>query len=375
MDLASWILRYAETRSHNTSKGLQLSIRVCPKCNNNKFKLYVNVDKGLWHCKVCQWGRGTRNLIEFGSIISGKTFDEVRAELNFAGAPALSKDDISQDINSAFDPIEILDNKFEIVDFPKTEDLTRTGQRYMQDRGIVNYMVLNYAMKRGLTLEETWKYNLRAAYEVPGAPGDNGCHRIHYGPFLVALIYDANGRLATWQARSIYDGTRKYISGPYIGYYLWPWPLTPSIVPSTQTDNNTVVLVEGIFDVIGLSRLGYLALCSFGKNLTMAQIQILKRIAPANIIIGWDRDAAFPEQEGASESSLDKAVSELRKHVDADLYVSSIISRDGKKVDFGNILDGGPECISLALDALRYPMDVYSAEYYKWRLECIHEKR
>ena len=66
LDLQTWLEQYVETKTFGT----ELRIRECPVCGNDKWKLYVNLEKKLWFCQRCTWGKNSRDVCILMSKVS-----------------------------------------------------------------------------------------------------------------------------------------------------------------------------------------------------------------------------------------------------------------------------------------------------------------
>ena len=122
----------------------------------------------------------------------------------------------------------------------------------------------------------------------------------------------------------------------------------------------TVILVEGVFDALGMLYMGLPALCTFGKSISDQQIGLLHDLQPDEVVFAWDFDAYL----------------EMAKAVDRVSYtfpktrVASLDRSDGLKKDPGDALldvDVGP----WLRDCLARAMDVRNTEFFQWRMSKL----
>jgi hypothetical protein len=121
----------------------------------------------------------------------------------------------------------------------------------------------------------------------------------------------------------------------------------------------TVLLVEGVFDAWGFIKHGLPALCTFGKSISAEQINLLRSITPREVIFVWDIDAY---------KEMAQAVSRLQ-HVFPSLSVVDVEDeRITTKVDPGDALVH-PWVMPWFMEKLAARMDVNSPEFFQWRMK------
>tara|TARA_Y100000385_G_scaffold43983_1_gene40748 strand:- start:5144 stop:5977 length:834 start_codon:yes stop_codon:yes gene_type:complete len=106
-------------------------------------------------------------------------------------------------------------------------------------------------------------------------------------------VRDRSGRIVAFQSRTTGDQTPKYLNTP-------PGAKMP-LYPVVETIQGSIILVEGIFDVLNLHDKGlHNAVCCFGvKNVTEEKLQVLSVAGVDNIDIFLDNDEAG--QTGANK--------------------------------------------------------------------------
>ena len=106
-------------------------------------------------------------------------------------------------------------------------------------------------------------------------------------------IYDISGRIVAFQGRTTGDQIPKYLISP-------PGAKLP-LFPVVEPIQSSIILVEGIFDVINLHDKGLTnAVCCFGvKNVTEEKLQVLS-------VQGIDRIDVFLDNDEAGQKGSEK---------------------------------------------------------------------
>jgi hypothetical protein len=306
--------------------------------------LYVNVDKQRWICYVCDYGRGLADITRLMSDVSGRTRIDVRLELCRLVTPA-PKGDITEALMNAFDaPVDSPDvYESEEIELPGTTDFTK---------GITSREVLQYAYNRGISPALVASLGLRYSGELSFKRRVGDLVRIR-GPFLVFPVTIAN-RAVSYQGRRLVNQDPKYVSAPNVKD--WLWPLGPELF--NVYSGGRLILVEGVFDALGLLGMGHAAACTFGKNISDKQLSLLGELNPREIVFAWDLDA---KKEVAR--AVDRVAYRFRR--------TSVVSFDGhhsgQKVDPGDALID-PEAARWILSRINNTIDVRSPEFFQWRM-------
>jgi len=308
-----WIDQYASIKF---AYGNEHAIEVCPECDADKYKLYVNLKKEKFHCFHCGWGSGA-SFFALLAGLSGMSEQEVSSELLCEDSPFHIDnlaDYVALKLGRAQDARQTDRNTKIVCDeipFPAKALSTSAKSRE----------VIKYLVGRGVTLAHVNEYLINWSARIPYV-NKKGHTKYIDGPFVMFPVV-ALDKVVAWQGRRINEGLNKYMSRGPIKKHLWPvMPKFFKLLRKTET----LVIVEGVFDAIGAHECGYAALCTFGKSLSNDQLILIKRLAPKNIVIAWDKDAA-KEVERAMPSL--KSVTDSVRVVDHDL---------SKKVDFGDAL-------------------------------------
>jgi len=225
----------------------------CPWCDDPSNHLGINLENNLINC----WRCGKK-----GSIM--KLLLKLEKSYNHA-IRALMK--YQNDHKIKLEPI--IENKE--VKLPGDNNFTKMHLGFLLRRNLDPDFVIDY-------------YKLRAC-------GPAGKYK-----FRIIIPVFVGGRLVTFTSRDITGKRTKYMH----------CPSNESIMPIKSTLYNidrardTVVLVEGVFDVF---RLGDGSIASFGTELTKSQISLLLRKEIRNVFIMFDSDAINKAKEVATTIS------------------------------------------------------------------------
>lgn len=349
VDLESWLDQYVTLKP-----GGQYSERVietCPKCFNSNYKLYVNVERHLWICHVCDWGRHGR-LIDLMTEVSGRTALDIYKELAQLVAPAPAADFMDR-LQSAFSPPEGKEPlPIEMVSIPGDQDFS----------GIITSRVMNYVLRRGLSQEDAQLYQLRAAVKLFRFTG----------PFVVFPVLH-RGIPVGWQGRRAEGKSEpKYVSSDHIGNFLWP---IDTLFADIIEYRKHVVLVEGVFDAVALWKMHVPALCTFGKKISDKQVQLLQQLGVKSVAIMWDADAAVTSMQkrmngprglrGEIEAAALRLKRSFKVHI-VDLSDPPEFA-GVSKADPGEALCH-PEIVVWLQERMETAIDVDSTQFFQWRL-------
>lgn len=330
LDLKEWLEDYAELICANDS---EIRLRQCPICGKDEFKLYVNVEKRIFNCYHCTWGKGIGDICVLMADISGRHINDIKLELANSIVPSLPDDEYVERISELFNK-KTKEKAFEI------EPILLPGNT--EFKGITGKKILKYAKdKRGLTEELINNFELRFSIKL----------RKFKGFFLVFPVY-FKGMPVGWQGRRTTNTEPRYVSSDNIGQWLWPFDQQLPIIKETKS----VILVEGVFDALAFWQLGLPSLCTFGKKINNNQKKLLKKEGVKKIYLAWDPDAWKETQ---------KAVKDL-----SDLFEVFVIilPQDGnKKLDPGNALEN-ENLNEWLIDGVENAVSVESDQYHVWKL-------
>lgn len=351
-DLAGWLDSWSETKPGGAD---EVCVQICPACGNSNFKLYVNVQKKLWLCYVCDWGRGLRDMALLMTHISGQTMLDVRLEILASLKPLAPVGELSSKLAAMFDAKAELEK-------PRLPALVAPGTDTFD--GSVGNLVLGYARGRGLYDDEIIRYRLRPTYKLQ----PNEASRTFKGPFLVFPNYH-RGTCVSWQGRRTDNKSEpRYVSSDAVAQWLWPlddWA-------ARRLADGDITLVEGTFDSAGLWRIDVPAMATYGKKISANQIALLHEIGAKRITLAWDADSARTSSarlaHGAKNLRGEIEAAAMRLAADFEVRVVDFSEgTDGAKVDPGDVLHDS-DAESWVRERLAAAMDVGSDQFFMWRL-------
>ena len=331
LDIEDWIEEYAETKYGGNG---EIRIQNCPKCFNDKWKVYINVDKGIWFCQRCQWGHHNGDICSLLAAVSGKNIHVVRMEIASTVVPSVSDDDFSSALASRIANKEAVEEfTIDPIDLPGELGLEgRTGGKAVE-----------YLLGRGLSTEDIEYYGLRLSSKL----------RNNTGPWTVFPVNYYGIPVACQGRKFLSDLEPRYLSSDKIAN--WMWPLDEANIKNIE--KGSVVLVEGVFDALAYIKSGVPALCTFGKNLSRSQLKLLQAHGVKELYLSYDADAH----------------EDIRKAADrvGHLFHTHIIELtplpENPKADPGDVLAGTVDK-SWLLESLEGAIDTRTSEYWNWKL-------
>lgn len=324
LDLRGWLEQYTETK---TASNEEFRVQDCPECGEAKWKLYINDSKKLWDCKHCGWGRGINDVCVLMAKVSGIHINSVKLELIQTTVPATRDDLYLTQLANRIKGKELeVENPLEIEDLPGDQKF----------EGVYGSKVWEYTLHRGLTKELVEKYQLRSAIKL----------RNKFGPWLVFPILYNDIPVAYQGRRCIGDAEPKYLSSDTIGQWLWP----------AQNVTDSLVLCEGVFDVLGFESVNIQSSCTFGNRIKRQQISLLKQNKVKKIYLAYDSDAW---------REMLKSIQAYRHQF--HIYVVNIESKSGK-IDPGMVLQG-KEPKSVLIGALNSAISIEDPKFFQLMVE------
>jgi hypothetical protein len=335
IDLELWLDHYVEIKS--TSRD-EVRVRDCPKCFDDRYKLYVNVTKLVWICHHCSWGLYLNDASILLSEISGRSLFDVRKELLQTVKP--TPGETFADVLN-----QMLVDDQEVYRLQEPEEVYLPGHVFTD--GIVDGQVIKYARSRGLT--DTWiRYlRMRAATKL----------RNYTGPWLIVPVYFHHTPVG-WQGRRIRGKSEpKYVSSDEISDWVWP---VEGIFLEKMREAKEVTVVEGVFDAMGAWAAGCPAVCTFGKKISTRQVGLLHRLGVDQVNLGWDPGATKEIEREAQRLSRSFQV----RVVD----MTTLMGSSTEKFDPGVLLTERQLRGSFA-DCVKSAMTLDSEAFYTWRLQ------
>jgi len=189
----------------------------CPKCNHHKKKLSINVEKGAWHCWVCEYrGSNLGRLVKrFGSFLQRQEWEALETSLD----PECSFEDILNNLNG-----QKQEEKKISLELPgEFISLCNKGVPLSSREPLL------YLKSRGVTKSDILKWKI--GYASKG----------EYAGRVIVPSFDEGGELNYFVSRAY---TKKQ----------WPPYKSPAISKDIIYNElyvdfkNDLVLVEGVFD-------------------------------------------------------------------------------------------------------------------------------
>jgi hypothetical protein len=342
LDLEGW-LETNNTSSIKKAGGDERRIEVCPKCLDNRHKLYVNVQKKTWICFNCDWGRGKTSIIDFLASVSNKLKSEIYSEL--------LKTVIPSDTTSLVTKLEDIFNETPNCNFniPEPKEIELPGTNNWNS--LTTHPVLNYAYSRGLTPEMVSYLQLRYSDKLPTSKGYEVT-----GPWLLFPVFFGKKAVA-WQGRRVGSNKDpKYFGNANIKE--WLWPLSDLFFQFYK--NKTVILTEGVFDALGFLSVGIPALCTFGKSLSSMQLQLLQELHPSEVAFAWDLDAY------KSTLNIVDKVSHIFSKISVITF-DEVNNKSSSKVDAGDALVN-VDVADYIKNAFSQRIDTKSSKFFQYRM-------
>lgn len=316
-----YLIRELESELHAKLDGPRknLIVPICPYCGKSggKFGIYVGKEVGnkklfVSHCFSC-----------------GHTTKDINQLLDDIGRP-----DLKIIEKASFDPVQVpeffgleedeIDDELSIIDMPESWKRCYHN-RYLQSRGFVydDYEYFPVGTTRGLN----WKFDDYVIFPII----DNGdtvgyVTRHTWSKEAIDQYNQTAKRNGKYQIRRYNNSTDNDFVKLLYNY---------DAVIEDETD--TVIIVEGVFDVIALTRKLELydntrvaVVATFGKKISDTQIYKLQSKGVKNIIVGYDSDAT---------DAINKTAAQLNEYF--DVTIAKIISdgKDWDEMDFWDIYD------------------------------------
>lgn len=316
-----FLIRELTTELHAKMDGgrKNLIVETCPYCGHKggKFGIFIGKETGnkklfVSHCFSC-----------------GHTTTDINQLLEDIGRPDLKLLD-----TVAFEPVKIpeffnvedeeIDDELAIVEMPEAWKRCYKNA-YLRQRGFVydDYEYFPVGTTRGLN----WKFDDYVIFPIIDNGDTVGYVSRHIWSKDAIDDYNKTAkRNGKYQIRRYNNSTENDFVKLLYNY---------DAVIEDETD--TVIVVEGIFDVIALTRKLDLydnhrvaVVATFGKKISDAQICKLQSKGVRTVILGYDSDAT---------EAINKAASQLNEYM--DVYIAKITSdgKDWDEMDFWDVYE------------------------------------
>lgn len=323
----------------------------CFACGDSKFKLYVNPDKGAFHCFKCSFNSGNFDLFDFVARSEGTSRAAAMLRLTREYTPTT--------------PVDLRDA---LKNQKPTREVPSVSLRYVQalPKGCILLRDANssvespfwdYLHSRGLSDAEIRGMETHC---IPLSrcelTGRDGSYKGDLGRRVVWPVREpTTKKLVSWISRTIvsnYTRSDKYLNCPDSDLSKVVWPPTPP-------KNGVAVLVEGMLDAVALRRAGWFAYASFGKKVSIEQFRTLRAWGVSELVIFFDKKDAKKEI--------------LKTAEEAKMYFSKVFVPDFSKIpddmDAGDCLVDNSGGIDIIKSALTNRVDVYSSKFLLWQLQ------
>lgn len=316
-----WLIKelIAETHGHIDGSGKNIIVPTCPSCGKSggKFGIYIGPETNkkkpfMSHCFKC-----------------GHTTKELKDLLDLLGRP-----DLMIEEKASFQPLDIpdfykleedeIDDELIVINMP--EGWKRCYRNpYLKARGftIDDYTYFPVGTTRGLN----FKFDNYVVFPIIDNGDTVGYVSRHIWSKDVIDEYNIQARRnGKYEIRRYNNSTDNDFVKLLYNY---------DAVIEDETD--TVVLVEGIFDAIALTRKldlydnhRIVPVASFGKKISQTQIYKLQIKGVKTVVIGYDNDA---------RESIIKTAATLSEYFDIFIACLPDGSKDWDDADFWTIYD------------------------------------
>ena len=319
----------------------------CPKCDDSKWKCYVNNDMKRFNCFKCDFNSGNNDVFDFVAETEGMTREEAILRLTREYAEVAVNDEDWVDYWKS-KGVEVEEEHH--IPIKVIPHLPSSAKPLTDPADETEAPFWGYLRKRGFTDNDvTLTQAHYVAAEHVKIHNSKGFSVGDIGRRIIWPVHGGNYKLVSWLARATDDREPKYINAPEteLSRTLWPY------MPSRQ---NRAILVEGLIDALALRRHGFVAYCTFGKKLSNDQIKLLKAWNITEIVLFYDLDA---------KKEMKKAINTLKVHFDR-VFVPNLSVWDPTKDPGDTLKDENPSMLKTMLTD--FLIDVNSVEFITWNL-------
>lgn len=219
----------------------------CPNCSDTTKHLYVNQDRNVYYCFKCGEG-GTIQVHTEPSLEQFDLFVKKDVRSLTPGSVVTVKATTDKKLIKSLPPNTVVDST--------------TALSYLRSRGITDREINTYDIRESTDKHGIYKYSIifpiTRTIKVPGFGALN---------YFVCRKYDRS--------------EPKYVNAP--------WAKNDTMFITENFKGRPTVIVEGIFDALAISRVGFNAIALLGKKATAQQLNRLRVLGPYKIYL--DRDA------------------------------------------------------------------------------------
>lgn len=256
-------------RIHNSS-GHWINVPTPEKISDSEYRLGFNMDSGYVHDFTTQESCSFFDFVAKYLDISYAETDKFLFDIAI-NQKLLSLDNLPESEQAEPKP----ELPKELITFPEIQLPPHTIYIDMNAEIGISAPAVKYLKGRGITQELVDFFEIRY------------CFAGKYGGRVIFPIRDVDGKIVMFQGRAISDNLQpKYLfstggNKKHVAYNAYRIP-----------ENQTVIVCEGIFDVIAAHKAGYYAVATFGNSLTFFHQSKISTRRPNKIILAYDVDAA-----------------------------------------------------------------------------------
>ena len=268
--IEDWIEQNIDSSIKHTGSGREVHI-CCPFCGDHRYRLYIELNKGLVYCHNCNFKGTVVNLIQRVECISYTRATEIFM-------------DVKGNMNIPLDICESLEHKLLIgsneynldkraIPLPDEYQLLTTSEQVLAKKAI------KYLQSRSITLSQIQRYSM------------GFCAMGEYAGRIIIPIYE-DGKLKFWVSRAIGNTQRLKEKSPSNEPYQYGKSEVIFNIDTAAKKYHTAIISEGIFDALSWGDMGVSLL---GKELYDEQFRVLmnyRELLYDGIYIAVDSDAA-----------------------------------------------------------------------------------
>lgn len=348
------IENYITKNFHALKSGKELRINCFAPdgCNGSdtKHHLWINPEKRRWICYKCGYGDpksqpGTGSLLRFMADAENTTISQIIENLQNSYAPT------PETILA-----ENLEDKFNAVH----NNATKPGLDWKPE-----FILLETLPAWPIALQNFLKY--RGITETDIIANKGFIIRANYPGWQSRVCFPVfcNTQLISVAGRTYTNTHPKWLFWPNTDVHAGLWPQLNKF--------KRIAIVEGIFDAVAFSRLTRIpAYATLGKSLSNAQLNLLRTMAPAEIILAWDYDARKHMAMGASSNlNLKKAITRLQT-VTPNVYIWQFYQDFWQTCDLGDLIKSDKDeeqSIQAMYRELQKIIHINSPDFLEWSIK------
>ena len=314
-------------------------IYLCPQCDDKSGHLYVNYNKGYFHCFKCNLsGKRLEGLLKILHIEIGYDYNKLYSEYN-------------KELDNIIYSKETVASESKVVDY--STDLEVLTEYYIQHTKPLSYVAYQYLLNRKLSPDLISKLGMREGVnrygEIININGKDYIGRDYSGRVLVPSLRK-DGSISFYVARDyIGDKPAKYLNPPkQLG------AASEDVWNLDMVESDSVIICEGVFTAIAASPYKLNSVATYGKSiaqrssndsgiLVTSQGEKLLQKKFKNYYVAYDADA-YDEAVKSCDYLYNRGANVYLVVIDPDKY--------GKKADVADI--GYEEFLKLMSSAIHY---------------------